>query len=46
MIRNVFNGLNENKDIESAIWELFISKLEKHQKTEALKEELLAMIKL
>jgi hypothetical protein len=43
MIRNVFNGINENKAIESAILELFTQKLEKSEKMEVLKNELLAM---
>ncbi|WP_046759234.1 hypothetical protein [Kordia jejudonensis] len=43
MIRNVFNGLNENVKIENAILELFAQTLEKNEKREALKNELLNM---
>ncbi|WP_420573043.1 hypothetical protein [Kordia sp.] len=43
MIRNVYNGLNENKDIENAIWELFLLSSEKNQKREALINELLEL---
>jgi len=43
MIRNVFNGINENKAIENAILELFTQQLEKSEKMEALKNELLGM---
>lgn len=32
MIRNVYNGLNENKEIENAIMELFITKQEEKEK--------------
>ncbi|MFK7747816.1 MAG: hypothetical protein AB8B65_05475 [Kordia sp.] len=31
MIRNVFNGLNENKEIENAIMDLFINKQEEKE---------------
>lgn len=41
MIRNVFNGLNENIHIENAILELYIKNLEKDERREALKNELL-----
>ncbi|WP_430408583.1 hypothetical protein [Kordia sp.] len=43
MIRNVFNGLNENVKIENAILELFTQTIEKSEKREALKNELLDM---
>lgn len=43
MIRNVFNGLNENKHIENAILELYTGNLEKDEKREALKNELLGL---
>ncbi|WP_298427983.1 hypothetical protein [uncultured Kordia sp.] len=43
MIRNVFNGLNENKKIENAILELFAQTIEKSERQEALKNELLEL---
>ncbi len=43
MIRNVFNGLNENKKIENAILELFAQTIEKNERQEALKNELLEL---
>ena len=41
MIRNVFNGLNENILIENAIWELFIRHLKTTEQREDLKNQLL-----
>ena len=43
MIRNVFNGLNENKAIENAILELYTRSIEKTEKTESLKNQLLGI---
>ena len=43
MIRNVFNGLNQSKDIENAILELYTENLEKDERREALKNELLGL---
>ena len=43
MIRNVFNGLNESKDIENAILELFVQNLKKDERREALINELLGL---
>ncbi len=43
MIRNVFNGLNENKRIENAILELYTQNLEKDERREELKNELLGL---
>jgi len=43
MIRNVFNGFNENKTIENAILELYTRSIEKNEKTESLKNQLLSI---
>ena len=43
MIRNVFNGLNENKAIENAIMELYINTLEERQKTLELRNKILGI---
>ncbi|WP_046758864.1 hypothetical protein [Kordia jejudonensis] len=43
MIRNVFNGLNENLKIENAILELYTRKLKTNEKRETLKSELFNM---
>ncbi|WP_298427948.1 hypothetical protein [uncultured Kordia sp.] len=43
MIRNVFNGLNENKEIEIAILELFVNTLEEKEEVEKIKKQLLDM---
>lgn len=43
MIRNVFNGLNENKKIENAILELYTRSLEANEKRESLINELLEL---
>ncbi|WP_430409316.1 hypothetical protein [Kordia sp.] len=43
MIRNVFNGINENKRIENAILELYTRNLAKDEKRESLKNELLGL---
>jgi len=43
MIRNVFNGINQNKEIENAILELFTIGQEEHEKSEALKNQLLGI---
>lgn len=43
MIRNVFNGINENKRIENAILELYTQHIETDEKREALKNELLGL---
>lgn len=43
MVRNVFNGLNENKAIENAILELYTRSIEKTEKTESLKNQLLGI---
>jgi len=43
MIRNVFNGLNENIAIENAILELYTRSIEKTEKTESLKNQLLGI---
>jgi len=43
MIRNVFNGINENKKIEKTILELYIQEIEKNEKIEELKNQLLGL---
>ncbi|KAB8156116.1 hypothetical protein EZY14_002540 [Kordia sp. TARA_039_SRF] len=43
MIRNVFNGLNENEDIENAIIELFIRTQEDIKETEEARNRILGI---
>lgn len=43
MIRNVFNGLNENEDIENAIIELFIRKQEEERETLEARNKILGI---
>ncbi|MBC8753560.1 hypothetical protein H2O64_02680 [Kordia sp. YSTF-M3] len=43
MIRNVFTGLNENKDIENAIMELFIQTQEDTKKTFEKRNQILGL---
>jgi hypothetical protein len=43
MIRNVFTGLNENKDIEDAIMELFIQTQEDTKKTFDRRNQILGL---
>ncbi|MEM6718482.1 MAG: hypothetical protein AAF611_04110 [Bacteroidota bacterium] len=43
MIRNVFNGLNENEDIENAIIELFIRTQEGIKETEEARNRILGI---
>jgi len=44
MIRNVFNGLNENEDIENAIIELFIQTQENIKETNELRNKILGIL--
>jgi len=43
MIRNVFNGLNENEDIENAIIELFIRTQEGIKETDEARNRILGI---
>jgi hypothetical protein len=43
MIRNVFNGLNENEDIENAIIELFVRTQEDIRETEEARNRILGI---
>lgn len=43
MIRNVFNGLNENEDIENAIIELFVRTQEDIKETESARNRILGI---
>ncbi|MCH2192887.1 hypothetical protein [Kordia sp.] len=43
MIRNVFNGLNENEDIENAIIELFVRTQEDIRETEQARNRILGI---
>jgi hypothetical protein len=43
MIRNVFNGLNENEDIENAIIELFVRTQEDIKQTEEARNRILGI---
>lgn len=43
MIRNVFNGLNENEDIENAIIELFVRTQEDIKQTEDARNRILGI---
>ncbi|WP_298513422.1 hypothetical protein [uncultured Kordia sp.] len=43
MIRNVFNGLNENEDIENAIIELFVRTQEDIKETEETRNRILGI---
>ncbi|WP_046755064.1 hypothetical protein [Kordia jejudonensis] len=43
MIRNVFNGLNENEDIENAIIELFIRTQEDVKETQEIRNRILGI---
>lgn len=43
MIRNVYNGLNENKEIENAILDLYLQKLEEKEKERKIRDKLLGI---
>ncbi|KAB8155435.1 hypothetical protein EZY14_005990 [Kordia sp. TARA_039_SRF] len=43
MIRNVYNGLNENKEIENAILDLYIQKLEEKENEYKTRNKLLGL---
>ena len=43
MIRNVYNGLNENKKIESAIMELYVKKKKEKEETFNTRNEVLGI---
>lgn len=43
MIRNVFNGLNENEDIENAIIALFIRTQEEQKETQEIRNRILGI---
>lgn len=43
MIRNVFNGLNENEDIENAIIELFVKTQEEERQTLETRNKILGL---
>ncbi|MEM6718358.1 MAG: hypothetical protein AAF611_03485 [Bacteroidota bacterium] len=41
MIRNVYNGINENKDIENAIFDVCIKKMEEKEKETKRRNQIL-----
>ena len=43
MIRNVFNGIGENKDIEAAIFDLCVEKLKEKDKETKRRNEILGI---
>ncbi|KAB8151441.1 hypothetical protein EZY14_018140 [Kordia sp. TARA_039_SRF] len=43
MIRNVYNDLNKNKEIENAILDLYLQKLEEKEKDRKIRDKLLGI---